>query len=382
MRLLRFVLVLLLAGCASRGAAPNEEVARFERMLAEEPSNTAYMYVLARYYDGAKETAKAVRMLTRLDEHQWDLGVGPGAFPNSAADPAFQRIAAKLGERETHVNRATEGFRFPKERKVRSEGIAYDPVEDTFWFSGGAAMLLRSDRSGNLTEVAVEPAGKKFGRLGMDVDAERRQIWVVNAVFSPDADADEKGRSGISIYDVRDGRLLRRVMRGSAEEPSFFNDLTLTKDGAAYITDTGRNEVVRLAPGADTFETVATDFFAPNGITLTPDEKLLYVADFRGINEIVLATGARRVLETSTPLNGVDGLIEHRGALIGIHNVLGRARVVRIHVQEANRIELLEAGNPLLDTPATGVAAGDDYFFYANKNQNDADAVILRIPLR
>lgn len=168
---------------------------------------------------------------------------------------------------------------------------------------------------------------------------------------------------------------------GTAEQPSFFNDMTLMQDGTAFITDTGRNEVVRLAPGADSFETIATDLIAPNGIETSADEQKLYVADFRGLNEIVLATNARRVLETSTPLNGIHGLVEHRGTLIGIQNVLGRARVVRVYLDEANRVELLESANPLLNNPATGVVAGDSYYFLASKGQKDVDQVVLRIPL-
>jgi len=381
------VLILLLAGCAATTPAPAPEPApparvlaeieRIEKLVADDPSNTPYMYILARYYDIAKDTKNAVRWLTHLDSVGWQLGLGPDAFENSESDPAFQAIAAKLAAREIRASRGAEAFRF---RNVDSEGIAYDPVDDVFYFSGGAAKLLRVSRTGEITEVAIEPPGEKFGRLGMDVDAARRQLWVVNAVFNPDADVN-KGVSAISVHALPDMRVVRRVMRGNAEQPSFFNDMTLMQDGTAFITDTGRNEVVRLAPGADSFETIATDFIAPNGIAMSADEQKLYVADFRGLNEIVLATNARRVLETSTPLNGIDGLIEHRGTLIGIHNVLGRARVVRVHLDDSNRVELLESANPLLNNPATGVVAGDSYYFLPGKGQKDVDQVVLRIPL-
>jgi sugar lactone lactonase YvrE len=170
-------------------------------------------------------------------------------------------------------------------------------------------------------------------------------------------------------------------MIGSAAEPAFLNDLTLLRDGTAFVTDSVRHQVVRLAPGTNAFETWAAEFRSPNGIVVSADERTLFVADFRGVNQLDLETKSRKLLETSTPLNGIDGLAEHRGALIGIHNVLGRPRVVRIHPSESNRVELLESKNPLLNVPATGVVAGDEFFFLANLGQKNADGHVLKIAL-
>jgi hypothetical protein len=45
------------------------------------------------------------------------------------------------------------------------------------------------------------------------------------------------------------------------------------------------------------------------------------------------------------------------------------------------RVELLESKNPLLNSPATGVVAGNDYYFLANLNDQEEDRVILKIGL-
>jgi hypothetical protein len=337
-------------------------------------------YLLASYYDRAKDVAGVVRSLERLDALGWTLGVRPDWFPNTGTSPEFLAAAAKLERRETAVHRAVTAFKFPQERKVRSEGITHDPVDDVFYFSGDAAKLLRVDRSGNITDFPIEPFGEKMGRLGMDVDARRRQLWAVSAVWDREAPPEVKGRSGISVYDLRDGRLVRRVRHGSTEQQAFFNDLTLLADGTAFVTDSIRNEVLRLRPGAEAFEVFAGGFLGPNGIATSADERTLFVADFEGLTRIDFASGARELLKTSTPLNGIDGLVEHRGSLIGIQNVLGRPRVVRVYPSEGNRVEVLESSNPILNVPATGVVAGTDYYFLANLGE-DADGVILRIPL-
>ena len=388
----RIALILLLAACAirppaatpppARAAASPATLAMIERiegLLAEQPANAVYTYLLATYYDQAHDTANVVRVLTRLEELDWRLGLGPDSFPNTSATPEFRRVASRLEARETAVHRATRAFTLPE--SVESEGITYDPVDDVFYLNGGRTKLLRVDRTGRVTDVPVEPLGEKTGRLGMDVDAARRQLWVVGASFDPAAPDEEKGRSSVSVYDLRDGRLLRQVKHGTADQPAFLNDMTLLADGTAFVTDTGRNQVFRLAPNAASFELWADDFRAPNGIAVSADERTLYVADFRGINAFDIATKSRQLLATDTPLNGIDGLVEYRGTLIGIQNVLGRPRVVRVHVNEGNRVEVLEAKNPLLNVPATGVVAGDRYYFMANLSEKGAERVILAIPL-
>lgn len=366
----RALLLLVLAACATRPPV-DEETAHINGVLAREPDNAVYLYIKAGHYDRAKDTANVIRTLQRLDVLGWHLGVDPNAFPNTASSPEFQQIATQLASRERESLRATPAFTLPA--SVRSEGITYDPVDEVFYFSGAADKLLRVDRSGTITDFPVEPFGTA-GRLGMDVDAARRHLWAVSGSWR------EPGASALSVYDLSNGQLLRRVVLGGANDPGFFNDLTLLKDGTAFVTDTNRHHVYRLAPNATAFELVAKDFLWPNGIATSADEQTLYVADFRGINEIDLRTKARRVLQTDTPLNGIDGLVEHEGTLIGISNVLGRSRVVRVRPGDP-RVELLESKSPRLTRASTGVVAGNEYYFTANLSEKDAERRIMKIAL-
>lgn len=379
----RVAIVILAVACASRPVDPSlrGSIERVERLIAGQPANTPYIYVLATYYDAAKDAGNVVRWLTRLDELGWQQGLGPDSFPNTSSAPEFKRIAGKLEAREPKISRAQIAFTIPKERNLDSEGVAYDSAGDRLYFNGSASTLLRVDRGGNVTELSVSPAGQNFVRLGMDVVPDHREIWVIDGVISTDAPADEKGRSALSVYDLRDGRLLRRVFRGSAEQPALLNDLTILRDGTAFITDSTRHEVLRLSPAADAFEVFADGFRAPNGIATSAGETTLFVADFRGINRFDIETKARELLKTSAPLNGIDGLVEYRGSLIGIQNVLGAPRVVRLHLDDKNRVELLESKNPKLNVPTTGVVAGDEYYFLANTSEKNADKVVMKIPL-
>jgi sugar lactone lactonase YvrE len=373
----RIVLVFVfLAACATRSTDPG--IVRTRGWIAEQPDNPAYRYVLARHYDRLRDTKNVIRELHRLDRMGWTLGIGPHHFGNTRDDAAFQRAAAKLARREQEVHRATTAFTFAKERDVRSEGIAYDPVDDRLYFSGTPSTLLRVDRNGGIESLRVEPPGQSFERLGMRVDAAQRRIWALSAVFDANAPSDEKGRSDLSVYDLRDGRLLRRIAVGASDARAILNDLALAKDGSAFVTDTERNVLLRLAPNAHAFEVWMEGFRGPNGIAFSADERALYVADFFGIQVIDVATKSRRLLRTKTPLNAIDGLVEHRGSLLAIQNNLGRPRVLRID-PATGAVTLLESKNPLLHVPASGVVAGNDFYFMANRSNQPAERTVLRI---
>ncbi len=90
------------------------------------------------------------------------------------------------------------------------------------------------------------------------------------------------------------------------------NDLTLRSDGTLYFTDPNwqaaspnpqpRTGVYRVAPGASTAVLVDGNRINPNGITLSPDEKTLYVTAQDGVFKYAVAA------------DGSVGPAEHFGA--------------------------------------------------------------------
>jgi gluconolactonase len=58
------------------------------------------------------------------------------------------------------------------------------------------------------------------------------------------------------------------------------NDLVVDREGNIYVTVTGRNEVVCVSSDGTT-SVATTGVISPNGITMSPDEKTLYVASYK-----------------------------------------------------------------------------------------------------
>lgn len=388
----RIAVLLLLAlavACASIPTDPPPPpdkatlgaIEALEGALAKNPGHVPYTYLLASYYDKANDAANVVKWLTRLEELGWEQGVAPWDFRNTKTR-AFRMLAARLDAKQPRVQRATTAFTLAGQRDLVPEGIAYDPVDDVFYVSGiHRRNVLRVTRAGAATEFVKEAQDGMYGGLGVKVDAQRRLLWVISTTtkemrgFREGAD-----RSMLAAYSLPDGRLVKKI----DTQPAMLNDLTLLRDGSLFATDMGRHKVVRLTPDAGALEIWAEDFQFPNGLTISDDERTLYVADFRGVTAVNVADKSRQLIATNTFTGGIDGLSWHRESLIAIQNALGRARVLRLHPEDG-RVEVLESANPLFELPTTGVVVGDEYWFIANpglREFNVKEPVMLRLPLR
>jgi sugar lactone lactonase YvrE len=370
--------------------AARTSIAQITQAVAQNPEHQPLIYILATYHDQARDSAGVVKWLTRLDELGWEHGVAPDGFRHTNTRE-FRAIAAKLNAREPRVRRAQSVFTIAGRRDLIPEGIAFDPVDEVFYVTGiHRRNVLRIDRGGRATDFVKEGQDGMLGGSGVKVDAKRRLLWVISTT-TPEMRGWKAGddRSMLAAYDLRDGRLVRKIDAA----PAMLNDLALMEDGSLFATDMGRSNVLRLAPEATAFEVLAKGLSYPNGIALSEDQRFLYVADFRGITRFDLADSSRTRIESKALLGGIDGLSMHRGKLIGIQNAIGKSRVIRIDPADGN-VEILESGNPLFDIPTTGTVAGDDYYFIANSQlrafaedhtiwpmQKLRDPVMLRVGL-
>ena len=369
------LLFLFLVACTTAAPPPVDEqtrsvIAQLTEAVRQQPENTARIYVLATFHDQARQSDEVVRWLNRLDELHWDLGVNPIDFPNTKTQ-AFRDVVGRLDARLPRVSNARVAFTIAGHRDLVPEGITYDPTEDVFYLSSiKQKKVVRVDRAGNARDFVSEGQDGMIDTLGMKVDARRRLLWVVSSSL-------EAKRSMLFAYDLRDAHLLKKI----EATPALLNDITLLDDGTVFATDMGRGKVMRLAPGGDALEEWASDFLYPNGIAASADQRFLYVADFRGVTRFALRDKHRETIETTVPLNGIDGLTFHEGTLIGIQNAIGKPRVLRIHPDDSS-VQVLESKNDRFEIPLTGTMAGDDYYFIANpglKTPITEDLVMLTI---
>ncbi|MGP3949223.1 SMP-30/gluconolactonase/LRE family protein [Streptomyces sp. 7N604] len=281
------------------------------------------------------------------------------AQTTQAIEPTASRAA------EPHA-RISTAYELPGDR-VYPEGIAADPRTGDLYAGSYADGTVFKMTPGRRVAEEFLPAGADGRRTtnGLKVDRSGR-LWVIDST------------SGVSVYDVRSRRLLARFdvpgqspghrpgqSSGQSSDQSsgqssgqlaiFVNDLALTQDGTAYLTDSRRAVVYRVTPHqlaqaqanggratltprfdlSTVLEPHAPDAYSLNGIVADPSGRYLLTVDMTGgdLYRLDLASGGiRQVALHGGDMLHADGLELRHGRLWAVHNTdhaISRWRVTR-----------------------------------------------------
>ncbi len=198
------------------------------------------------------------------------LAFGQGqAAPPPAADSVTPAIAGVVAA-GTKIQVIKDGFEGTEGPVAMSDG--------SLVFNGGSK-LMKIDKDNNVSVFMENPNGAN----GLAVDSKGRLVAVLTAV----------GKTGIgAIYPKgSEAVLVDRVEGKPFGRP---NDLVVDQKVGVYFTDPGPNAqqiaagltattpaVYYLQPGGKLMK-IAEGIERPNGIQLSPDEKILYVNNTQG----------------------------------------------------------------------------------------------------
>ena len=353
-----------------------QEIRELQSILSTQPNDPAALFNLAAEYATIGDGPKALDLLEKMAEAH--TGMDPTApagrpFKNIADNPRFLSLVAQIEKENPPVVRSTIAF-ILRERDLLPEGIAYDPVGKTFYVSSlSKHKIIAVHLDGSAKDFKASGQDGLGDTLGMKVDAKRRILWVVSNSFGQGVQ-DKAERQGVFQYDLKTGALRFKHLL-PPNSGGFLNDVALSSSGEAFATNTGTGEVFRASPDHDGL----APFLPPNsviqanGIAVSPDDKLLFVAGWIGVARVDIAT--RQVQLLAKPHNiadaNIDGLYFHNGTLVGIQNPdVHPGRVMRYYLNPGRntieRAEVLEAYNPIFDGPTTGTLVGDFLYFAAN----------------
>ena len=353
-----------------------QEMQALQKILAADPGNPAALINLAMDYATIEQGGKALDLLEEMAEAH--TGMDPKApagrpFKALANNPRFLSLISQIEKENPAVVRSKTVFLI-HERDLLPEGIAYDPTAKTFYVS--------SINKHKIVAVGLDGFAKDFKSPGQDglcqtfglkVDAKRRILWVVSDCFAPGTQNNAE-RQGLFQYDLTTGALrFKHLLPPDAK--GFLNDVAVNSVGEAFTTNTGTGEVLRASPNHDGLE----PFLPPNsvtqanGIAVSTDDKLLFVAGWIGVARVDIATRQVRLLAEPRDISdaNLDGLYFYHDSLVGIQNPdLHPGRVMRYYLSPdrsaITRAEVYEAYNPIFEVPTTGALVGDSLFFAAN----------------
>ncbi|MFC9896819.1 SMP-30/gluconolactonase/LRE family protein [Nocardia sp. NPDC127579] len=182
----------------------------------------------------------------------------------------------------TTAPRISTAYELPGDR-VYPEGIAADArTGATYVGSYTTGAIYRAAAGATRAEVFLpEGADGRTTANGLKVDQAGR-LWVTDST------------KGVSVYDTGTRALLATFTVPGAE-PRFVNDLAITPDGTAYLTDSIRSLIYRVTPDqvtkggtaelptafdlSSTLAARAAGGFGLNGIVADPSGKYLLVVD-------------------------------------------------------------------------------------------------------
>ncbi|HEX8138787.1 MAG TPA: hypothetical protein VF544_14565 [Pyrinomonadaceae bacterium] len=355
-----------------------------KRALELRPNHPRLMYNLASAHALVGNRAEAVALLARVAEMGLIFAAERDTdFASVRETDEFKAVLKRFDSNRAPIGHSTVAFTL-KEKGLVTEGIAYDPSTETFYLSSvHRRKIVSFAKDGTAKDFATERDGL-WSVFGMKVDARRRHLWVTTAALPQMTgySESEKGRSAIFKFDLRTGKLLKKYLLPAGPENHQLGDLVVNSRGDVFATDSLSPAIYTIDHRTDRLEPFikGEPFVSAQGLDFSADERQLFVADYsRGIFRVELQSRKTFGLTAApgTTLLGIDGLYFYKGTLIATQNGTNPHRIIRLHLKKdfvgVERLDILEANNPLFDEPTLGVRVGDIFYYIANSQWGAVD---------
>ena len=302
------------------------------------------------------------------------------------------------------IVRSATAFTLP-EKGLLAAGIAVDEKSgDTYVSSARERKIVKRSKTGVVSDFATE----KDGLLAVSylvIDPARSQLIAsVGAVpFMRGYRKEDEAQTGIFIFDLATGKLVRKVFLVSRADQHLLNAAVVDRAGNVFVVDSASREIYRLRRSSSELELYISSvvFQAPQALVLSADERTLYVVDYMdGIWAMEVLSTDRRRLDTAPDVftGGLLGLARLEDGFIGVQNGARPNRVVRFRLDKKGEAiasaEVLERNLPEYLGPAQGTLSGSDFIYIANSQLNFLDpktdafpedkaqpTIVLRLPL-
>ena len=344
------------------------QIALIEKLQSHFPDRGAILYFLAAAHQHLGETLEATKLLK--DCIALGEGFDPSGDPEFAAlhsSREFTDLVEKI-HRDFPVEAHARLALVTEERNLIPEGLAWDPKRNFFYLSSLAQKKIVQITPDSHTSDFV-PAGRDhlLPVLGIRLDPRDNSIWA-NSM------EDASGKAELAHFDPSGNLLGRFTVNDSARHG--FNDLVVRSSGEVILTDSLDNKIFRFDPDKKSFTPLAVhrEFFYPNGIALSSDDKTLFVADSIGVVRIDIESLVTTDINPGphSTLAGADGLYWYNGSLIAIQNGIGAPRIAAFKLSpdgtRVTRTTVLENRSQFTSLPTTGAIRGSDFYFVSNSH--------------
>jgi sugar lactone lactonase YvrE len=373
------------AGKAYRAKDYARFLALEQQALALAPSNARVLYNVA-CGEGLRGNAReAVRLLDQLLTRKLDLGAETDEdFSSIRKSPEWAAFLSRLAVLRKPMARSEVAFRL-EDPALAATGIEIDSLTgDTYIGSVRQRKIVRRTKEGVVSDFVSTAQDGLMAVDALAIDSARRLVFAScgAAPFMTGYTKEDFGRSGLFVFDLKTGKLVRKAMLPADGKRHILNALVLDREGNAYVSDSGIPRVYRLDQGTDELKVfIAQNVFrSTQGLALSDDEKTLFVADYSdGVWAVDMASKERRRLEepANAWLGGLDGLTRVPGGFIAVQIGVRPQRVLRLRLDKQARrittVEILEMNHPEYQGPIQGAVSGGPFFYVANSQLDLGD---------
>jgi sugar lactone lactonase YvrE len=348
-----------------------------KKLLNEAPDSLLEVASADVHVDDLNAAFRELEQLTRMGQST-DLLATSSDFAPLLKNANFARIQNAMKANRSLISTGSTAFQL-SDPSLLAEDVDYDPNTQRFFVTSVRKKKIVSvEASGASVDFATAP--DNWPMLAIKVDPSRRLVWATEVAmqgfnFAPESDW---GRSAVLCYDLRSGKLLRRIdgPRGSA-----LGDMALMANGDVIVSDGDGGGVYRLLAKGTLLQRLDDgDFISPQTPAMHPDGKHVFVPDYeRGIGVLEIATKQVRWLSMQGrfALNGIDGLYFDRGRLIAVQNGTSPKRVAVFTLDATlTRIEsetIIERSTGTLGDPTHGVVIDNKFYYIANSGWDSID---------
>ncbi len=271
------------------------------------------------------------------------------------------------------------------EKNLIPEGITFSSSTNCFYISSiYKRKIVSIDAETCLIKDFIHTDSLNMSFLGMITDEREKTLWACGNM-----EKDGRKASCIAKISLTTGDLLKVYLINSPSV-SMYNDIVQDDKKNIYFTDSRNHAVYKIAAKSDTITLFynGEEITYPNGITISPDNKYLYIASTdKGIRTLDIQK--RKIADgicSSINSTGIDGLKFYNKSLIGIQNAVKKREEINIseyYLDKSGtsivRKSQIDLNNPMFDIPTTFVVVGKSLYCIANSQLKNFNSSNFRI---
>lgn len=263
------------------------------------------------------------------------------------------------------------------EKDLIPEGITYSSLTNSFYISSilKRKIVAIDALSGEYHDfVPTSSSGLRF--LGIITDDKGEMLWACGNIRQND-----ETLSAVSGYSLLTGELLESYSFADSLAHTY-NDLVQDNAGNIYFTDTNYQTVYKIDRQSGTVDIFydGPEISCPNGITISPDSRFLYVASTdQGIRVLDIGSGTiAGEADTLFDTKGLDGLKYYHNSIIGLQNEVAETsdrKIARYFLDTTGlhitQMEIIDQDHPLFDIPTSFVIVNNRLYCLANSQMGN-----------